>query len=445
MERAAQIIVNYTRPRILTRYILQTWFEARNLMSEDQFLSLFRELLSSNVKEFVLREIWTTASEDFRTHAICADNYDIARIVLDVWKWRESSDFIFVLLHDSSAMIKKSITTKIFFNAYLLKLITKSKFEELNRLLQFFLPDATELEEFKSSLMADNAESDTFNFNVLCEKLITTRKFQQLEELLQFCLPDPDDRARFKINLVHNSANVRKTCLNFYSSDEDDSNRLNNYLEQLLTPYPHAVVQYKRELVMSSQGIAKLKNFLLNGRLDTMQNCIDRNLTSDQDKESLKVQVVGDVSQLMQTLLRNNDESYLQHVLLWYFGDVNAVLQFKSSLSLDPIFLNMLKDCIFKKYHDSIKRCNFKPANINNFDGMERLLKWYFESPAKARDFKMKIIYRHPKIDIFQTILRGSRGDDQLKIILQWFFKEDSNEIAKFKRRWHGGKITNFI
>ncbi|XP_065225062.1 uncharacterized protein LOC135848900 [Planococcus citri] len=651
MERATQVIVNYARPRISSRFILQTWFEARNLISKDQFLILFRQLLNSEVKDVLLMEIWASANDDFKQHVVCANVHEIIRNVLIVWKWRDDCDFIFVLLQDANATMKKSITMQAFFNEYCKRLIRNSKCEELDRLLVFCLPDTEDLAQFKMNFVY-GSESDFFNeqcgillisskfhelnqllefcfsdaevllnfkknfinnsknniisrhcerlltsgrfqevgvllefcfpdaedllqfkinlvnnskhtiiklhyvrlltsskfqeldqllefclpdadhlakfkrnlvyslefflFDTHCEKLLVDGKYQEFDQLLKFCLPDVEDflqfktnfmnnskrnlihthcenllmnckfkeldrllefclpgadnLAQFKVNLVKNSKHVRKTCLAFYSSG--DLKGLNDYLKRLLTS--DAVVQYKKDLITSSHGIdtcvglmdtkfsslngilqdvpisitefkktmifssaaiSKLTDSLLNNRLNVVQFCIDRYLISTDDRYALKKQLIGDITQLMQAVLSKNDESYLQTVLVWWFGSENAVQEFKRTLDLDSIFISVLKDCVFLEYHHYLTQCRFKYGIWSDFDVLDRFLNWYFQSPVKIKEYKMKIIHSYSKIDMFQTLLRGNRGDMQLKEVLQWFFKKDTAEIAKFKRR----------
>ncbi|XP_065224968.1 uncharacterized protein LOC135848830 [Planococcus citri] len=717
MERATQIIMNYTRPRIDSRFILQTWFEARNLMSQDDFLTIFRELLSSGVEDVLLTEIWTSANDDFKQHVVGVNDHEIVRKVLTEWKWRDDfNEFVFVLLHDSSSLIKKSIATKTFFNTYCERLISNSKpkvllqllefclpdandlaqfkmnfvsnseskffntlceklltysqFQELTQLLEFFLPDAEDSLQFKMNLvnnsshtiikthckrlltssklqeldqllkfclpdadhlaqykrnfvygweshffdahceklltysqfqeltqlleffLLDAEESLQFKMNLVnnsshtiikthCERLLISSKFQELDQLLGFCLPDADhlaqykrnfvyglesnffdahcekllvdgkfqefdqllkfclphvedfhqfkmnfmyksnhklinthcenllmnrkfqelDRlleyclagtdnlAQFKVKLVRNSEQVRKTCLKFYSTG--DLNGVNYYLNQLLVSYPDVIVEYKKNLITSSDGFTlcvsimdasatvdvlnmvledsltdsiliteykknmifspeattKLLELLNNKRLDAVQICIDRYLTSADDKKALKKQLIGgdsgDITKMMQTVLRNNDESYLQTVLIWCFGNENAIQEFKRTLPLNAIFIKMLKDCVFNEYNKFLTQCDFKWCQVSDFNVLDRFLNWYFQSPDQVKEFKMKVIHSYSKIDMFQTFLRGNRGDMQLRVILKWFFKNDTAEIAKFKKL--GGKITQLV
>ncbi|XP_065225131.1 uncharacterized protein LOC135848950 [Planococcus citri] len=663
MERATQVIVNYARPRISSRFILQTWFEARNLMSKDQFLTLFRDLLNTEVKDVLLTEIWASAKDDFKQHVVCANVHEIIRKVLTGWKWRDDYDFIFVLLQDSNAMVKKSISMQEFFYDYCKSLIGNSKLQELDRLLDFCLPDVEDLVQFKINFVY-GSESDFFNaqcekllingkfleldqllefclsdaevllnfktnfinskhdvisthcemlltrgkfqevgkflefcfpyaedllqfkMNLVsnskntiikthCERLLTSSKFQELDQLLEFCLPDTDhlaqfkrnfvyswepqffgfdahcekllvdgkfqefdqllkfclpdvedflqfkmnfmynsnhklinthcenllmnrkfeelDRllkfclldadnlAQFKMNLVKNSKHVGKTCWEFYSSGY--LNDLNNYLKQLLTS--DAVVQYKKDLITSSHGIdmciglmdtkfsilngilqdvlrnpisitefkktmifssaaiSKLTDLLLNNRLNDVQVCIDRYLISTDDRYALKKRLMGDITKLIQAVLRKNDESYLQTVLVWWFGNEKTVQEFKSAFDLDSVFISILKDCVFREYHHHLTKCSFKWCQLTDFNVLDRFLNWYFQSPVKIKEYRMKVIYSYSKIDMFQTLLRGSRGDMQMRMVLEWFFKNDAVQIYKFKQL--GGKITNLI
>ncbi|XP_065226185.1 uncharacterized protein LOC135849627 [Planococcus citri] len=529
MERATKIIVNYARPQINSRFILQTWFEARNLMNQNEFLTLVRDLLSLHVKGVILTKIWTSASDNFKQHVVGFNDHEIVRKVLTEWKWRDDYEFVFVLLHDSSSSIKKSITTKRFFNTFCERLIENRKFKVLHRLLEFCLSDANDLAEFKTNFVSNSGSKffytrcekllmnckfeelsqllecflpdaeDSLQFkrnfvndlksniiNVYCENLLSNSKFQELDRLLEYCFSGTENLAQFKLKLVRNSEQVRKTCLKFYTTG--DLNGLNYYLEQLLASYPNVkveykknlitssdgfalcvsimdasatvdilnmvledsltdsilITQYKKTMVFSSEGIIKLQKLLKNKRLDAVQLCINRYLTSNGDKKALKKQVIGgDMMKMMKAVLHNNDESYLQTVLIWCFGNDNAVQEFKRTLPLNTIFIKMLKDCVFYEYHHYLTQCSFKRCQLSDFNVLERFLNWYFQSPDQVKEYKMKIIHSYSKIDMFQTCLRGNRGDMQLRTVLQWFFKNDAAEIAKFKKL--GGKITQLV
>ncbi|XP_065225050.1 uncharacterized protein LOC135848892 [Planococcus citri] len=435
MKRAVRIIINYARFRGNTSFILLTWSEARHLLSPDQFSTLFRDLLQAEINDTVLTEIWISATDDLKQHAVSFNDHEIVRSVLFRKKCKRS-EFIFVLLQNSSAAVRKAIMTKTFFNIYLGELLMNSRFHRFDR-------------------------------------------------LLEFCLPYTEELARFRINFLNNSQRVRGICLKFYSTG--DSNGLNDFLKQLVAPCPDIIVEYKKNLLTSAHGvnqcirvmdkevdvlntifeaslpdassiaefkrtviftptvIAKLKYSIIKKRLNVVQRCIDRFLTSDEDKNTLKKQLIGDTMELkfMQTILQVNDASYLQAVTIWYFGNENTLLEFKQSLSLDSIFIGMLKNCVFYHYHRSWSRCNFKYCNVNDFDVIERFLTWYFESSVEVKKYKIKMINSYDRIDMFSTILKGNRGESQLKTILQWVFQNDADEIAKFKMR--GGKIAGLL
>ncbi|XP_065224945.1 uncharacterized protein LOC135848823 isoform X2 [Planococcus citri] len=435
MKLATNIILNYTRPRVSSRFILLTWFEARHLFSPDQFSILFCDLLKAKINDTVLTEIWTSAADDFKQHAVSFNDHDILKRILSREKCQDR-DFIFVLLQNSSATVRNAIMTEIFFNVHLGELLMNSRFHGFNR-------------------------------------------------LLEFCLPNTEESTQFKINFVNNSQHVRHICLQFYSTG--DSNGLNDFLKQLLAPYPDIIVEYKKNLLTSVYGvnqcvkvmdrevdvlntifevslpnassitefkrsmifsptsITKLKDSIIKKRVNAVQMCINRFLTSDEDKNALKKKLIGDTMEptLMQAILQNNDASYLQAVMMWCFGNEDAIKEFKNSLNVELIFIIMLKDCVFCQYDRYLTRCEFKSCKLSDFDVIERFLTWYFESSIEVKKYKVKIINAYHRIDIFGTFLRGNRGDPQLRTMLEWFFKNDPEERAKFKMR--GGKMTRLL
>ncbi|XP_065225022.1 uncharacterized protein LOC135848872 [Planococcus citri] len=434
MERATKIIVNYTRPRINSRFILQTWFEARNLMNKDQFLTLIRDLLKTEIKDDLLTTIWNSACDDFKRYVVGVNGHEIVGKVLIEWKWCNDSEFVFVLLHDSSSSIRKSVTTKKFFNTYCERLMEKSKFQDLDRLLEFCLSNADDFAQLKINLV-----SNSRHVRQVCFKCYSLGDTKGLNDYLnQLLAPYPESVLRYKKNLLE-SLEGFKMCVNLMDTRFDV---LNAILKDGLT-VPTSITEYKKNMILSSEAITKLQNLLKNKRLDVVQICIKRYLLSTDDKNALKKQLVGDVMQLMNAILRNSDESYLQCVLIWWFGNEDTVLKFKRTLDLDSIFLKMLKDCVFYEYNKFLTQCSFKRCQASDFDVLDRFLNWYFQSPDKVKEYRMRIIRSYSQIDMFQTILRGNRGDSQLKSMLQWFFKNDAVEIFKFKKL--GGKITTMI
>ncbi|XP_065224919.1 uncharacterized protein LOC135848815 [Planococcus citri] len=435
-ERAVQIIANYSRLRISSRLILMTWHEASHLLSPDEFLTIFQDLLKADIDDTVMKEIWTSAADDFKHHVLSFNDYEMVRKVFLEWKASIDPDFVFVLLHDCSPTVRKTISTTTFFKMY-------------------------------------------------CEKLLTEHAVHGLDRLLEFCLTDAEESTQFKFNLVNSSARVRDICLEFYSTG--DANGLNNFLRQLLPSYPDLVVEYKknvldsthginqcisvmdnevdvlnaifedtlpnansiaefrRRVILSPSSVAKLTDLILKNRLEVVQICIDRFLTSDEDKNTLKQTLIS--LNLIQKIITDQDASYLQAVMISVFGNENAITEFKRSLSLSSIIISMLKKIIFYRYSSSsITECRFRWAfKPSDFEIIDHLLNWYFnESEIRIKAYKRKLISSYNQIEMFKITLRGSRGDSYLRSTLAWFFKDDAEEKAKF-RSSVSGKIASLL
>lgn len=433
MERAVQIIINYARPRVSCILILSTWYESRHLITRNQLFQLFRQLLKEGIRDIILTKIWNSTDDDFKQYVVRFNSYEIVGQVLLKWKWCNDSDFIFVLLMDSSSSSKKSITTKDFFTEYSEDLLKNNKLQKLDRMLKFFLPDPQEYLSFKLNLVnSSNQVKDT------CLSFYSSGDTKSLNDLVNLLAPF---REEYKKNLLKSSEGIEK-CISLMGS-EAETIGVSVIIEDSL-PDANSVTEFKKNVIFSQSAIAKLHDLLNAGCLNSVKYCIDRYLTSSEDKKLLTKKVLGDLNRTMRSILSINDESYLQTVMLWCFGNEDVVQQFRNAFNLDHTFITMLKDCVFVTYDLFLTKCCFK-RKVSNLKAIDRLLNWYFQSPIMAQNYKMNLIYSYERIDMFSTLFRGNKGDPQLKIVVQWFFQNDVEEIAKFKSKFPNNKISKMI
>ncbi|XP_065224979.1 uncharacterized protein LOC135848837 [Planococcus citri] len=432
MDRAVQIIANYSRLRICSRFILMTWFEARHLLSQDQFLTIFRDLLKIGMNDTVMKEIWTSADDNLKHHVVSFNDHEMVQKVLFEWKGFKDPDFIYVLLHDCNAAVRKSIAAKTFFKTYAEKLLMESRIKGFDRLLEFCLPEAEESNQFRISLMENNSHIRDISL-----KFYSTGDVNGLNKFLKQLLPSsPDFIIEYKKNLLASKRGINE-CISVMDNEVDI---LEAIFKDTLTN-AKSIQDFRRKMILSPSGVAKLKSSIINKRFSAVQICIDRFLTSDEVKTWLKKKITGEGNtmelDLIMAILRNNDASYLQTVMMWHFGNENAIKEFKSSFPLRSIFIDTLKDIIFYRHDRLISKCVFKDDfKPSDFDVIERLLNWYFdESPTEVKAYKRKIIYSYGQIEVFCTLLKGNSGHSRLKSMLDWFFKDDTEYRATFKSR----------
>lgn len=435
MHRALKIMKNYADQSNNSKDLLSTWFEIRHLITQDEFVSLFRYSWECKVNSTVLADIWTSASVAFKNHLLNYDDHIFVKNVLRTWNWRNDGDMLCIILSNANFDIKRKITKTKFFSEY-------------------------------------------------CEGLLVRRrKSLGLDKLLNLCFPDVQESVKFKQDLVINSPCVKNRCFRYYGSGKTE--RLNASLLLFLSPYPELIAEYKKNLVLSTAGMAncvyhmesenlhkiiadslpdaneatefkkrlifspevvkKLHYKMLNDGWSPVDRCLDRYLTSNEDKNALRKLVFGDPVQFIRIVLYKREESWLQHLLLGYLNNVEAVQQFKSTLPVNSIFNDMLKSSIFKKYDEShrLSYCTFNNIKNITFIALNRFLNWYFETPDNVKKYKLQRIDSYQDIYSINTLLK-KKDDKYLRLAMNWFFDNDVAEINKFKEK-HNGKIITVI
>ncbi|XP_065225201.1 uncharacterized protein LOC135849001 [Planococcus citri] len=384
------LISRFEKTTTSTSDIFITWYDIRSLISLDQFLLVYGSLFDTKFRDFV-----------------------------------SGCDLLFAMLLDENSGIIKEITAKNFFYNYCEYLLLKQNIPVLDRLTNFCLPDTQELAQFKQILLVNSPHVKETSL-----KFYSTGNTKGLNDYLKyFSSPYPHVVAEFKKSLL-TSPEGFIVCCNLI--DLEQHNLLNVVIVDGLTDV-NAAVAFKKLLLSSQSVVSKLRTLIMSGRLASVQICIDRHLTSIEDIVALKKKLVVSPSNMIRKLLDKFDESYCQAVLLWYFGNENAVQEFKRLMHVDTIFVDLLKECIFEKFDRLLTNCKFKPLMYVRFDIVDRFLNWYFQSSAAVKEYKMKRIYFHQQIDVFSTLLKAKKCSLHLKETVKWFLQNDVAEMEKFR------------
>ncbi|XP_065217968.1 uncharacterized protein LOC135843859 isoform X2 [Planococcus citri] len=251
MDRVIYIICNYAYSEDNEEDAIATWYEVRNLITRDQFVGLFSELLFDDTKDSILTEIWNTARDDFKQHILNYGNYDFIKEVLEWLTNYNESDLTFlsaVLSDRACEDIKREITKKPFFIKSCLRLCCKNS-KSLDRLLNLCFFNAAASADFKKSLL------ESPYFNVRCKTLITNHRIRTLAKLLDFgfSITDPSSTQFLRKMLSENMKLLNDQCLTYYSTG--NLKNLNDLLAPLVSSYPEIVSDYKKNLLLSDEGL----------------------------------------------------------------------------------------------------------------------------------------------------------------------------------------------
>ncbi|XP_065217631.1 uncharacterized protein LOC135843617 [Planococcus citri] len=437
-DQAIEILANFAKTGSNNEDARSTWLEIRNIIKREQFVRLFEKLLDQLNGRIILQDIWNNCCDDFKHYIFNYNDSQIIYAMLKHYFRTHIRDILLTVLSDSSKEVKSEITKK----------------------------DA---------------------FKKCCEELIEKNNFQELNQLLSSCFPAREDLAEFKLSMVKESQSVRNWCLCYYYGITGPSLQyLNDYLTSLLSPaHTDFIIEYKRNLLMSPDGIVTCalsvaskrdqlneiladisasddfamkfkKKVLFSGtavsrfcykisknRLMNVKECVDRHLSSDEDKKILKTALIDDRVALMRQIIQKCPYPQWQSLLLWYFENEKIIKQVKCVLPLNDVFDEILRECVFNSYekYQSASRRSVKIIFIK----LNKFLAWYFKSSDAAKNYKLQRVDLFKKIPMISELMEKTNSTPFLKSLMSWFFDNDIQEIEKFERKHKGAKIVKIV
>ncbi|XP_065219456.1 uncharacterized protein LOC135844971 [Planococcus citri] len=253
IDRFTLIMDNYTSTRNIDddELAISTWHDARDLITEKQFLELFYLLLEERVQDFILTEIWNTARDDFKRHILNHGDDDFIKRILEwcVNRPKQSCTFLSAVLTDHvSADVRREITKKAFFSEWCVEFIDYDAVEVLDQLINSCFPTAEESTKFKLTL------TKTSYFGKHCDWLLKLHKIRALANLLNVVFPktDPSSVQLLRKLLKKHSRNLDQRCLTYYSTG--NLKGLIDLLAPLASSYPEIISDYKSKLLVSRAG-----------------------------------------------------------------------------------------------------------------------------------------------------------------------------------------------
>ncbi|XP_065218646.1 uncharacterized protein LOC135844396 isoform X1 [Planococcus citri] len=254
-NKVVNIIVNYAKHDDFEEDAIATWYDFRDVITQDQFSALIAELLDYETEDFILTEIWSTARDEFKRHILDNNAGNFIRKAIEWLVRTEEPSLTFVssvLLDHACVDIKREITKDQFFSLCCMRFIRQKNpaVELLDHLINLCLPEPVESTAFKLSLTKESYLIER------CKTLMIDQQTQTVIKLLDFgySKTDPTPTQLVRRLLKH----LDPQCLIYYSTG--DLNFLNDLLAPFTSSYPEIVADYKKELLLSQNGVQSCMN-----------------------------------------------------------------------------------------------------------------------------------------------------------------------------------------
>ncbi|XP_065218649.1 uncharacterized protein LOC135844396 isoform X4 [Planococcus citri] len=230
---------------------ISTWYEFRDVITEQQFVDLFKVLVDNPAEKVVLIEVWNTCREGLKRHLLSRGSDDFLSGILEMcegWPDRGFDLFSTVLTDHVSVDIRREITKKAFFIKTCKKWILDHESDMLDQLMNLSCFDVEELAKFKLSL------TKTSYFGPHCKSLVVEHRIQELANLLNAVFPktNPSSLRLARKLLDKHLGNLDEKCLAYYSAG--NLKQVTDLLAPLASSYPEIITDYKSKLLKSRAG-----------------------------------------------------------------------------------------------------------------------------------------------------------------------------------------------
>ncbi|XP_065202652.1 uncharacterized protein LOC135832999 isoform X2 [Planococcus citri] len=338
--------------------------------------------------------------------------------------------------------------------------VKNEKFGFLENLFNFCLRvNTVETTRFKQDLAGKKISEDYFSRLFWCFFWEYPYSQRDLDRLLNLCLPKSAESIQFVRDLMHNSCELKYNYVRCYS--RTNSKTIDDFLMRLLFSQSNLVLEFKkhawmsshgsadefkRKIILSPESVEHLQQMIIDGEgLNEVKKRIKEFLPLIEDQRILKKQLIDNLQPKITEIFYKYGHSGWLSLMQWYLEDEKAILELKSKLSIDGIFEQTFKECIFQSYDElhRASRCTLKKNFV--FDSLDRLLNWYFESSKQAKDYKIRKINAYESIKTVDTLLKKNCHSSYKTKLIDWFFENDSAEMAKFKKKHEGEQFANMI
>lgn len=408
MDKSVKIITIYAQTGVNYEDVLTTWFEVRNLITSNQFVTIFKKILGVP-NYIILNDVWISACDEFKRHLFsCPDQDEIVENALRLWISDRDNDFFFTMMQEASTNLKLNITKRRYFLQVCEKFISEDELKLLERLLNLCFSDTQELAQYKQYLTNEDF------FGNCCIGLITNDKLPMLEGLFSSFFPNPEESARFKRDLTRKEYFHRRCTVLMYEHEFSSLERLFN----VCLPNIQESVKFKQDFAKKDFFADYCAKLITRGSCPILEQMLRVFLPQTEDLLRFKHEIISKefFPQYCETLMYGEQFAKIDDLLTLFLSNAEEILKFKQDF-----FLNSKK--IRSQCLDYYGNGHFK--RINN------MLERFISHQDLILDYKKNLILSpeglNRSIELFKN-----RSDVLTKITADSFIPDDlATEIKR--------------
>ncbi|XP_065211427.1 uncharacterized protein LOC135839360 [Planococcus citri] len=374
-------------------HVLSAWLYIRNKMNESQFIRLIKKLLkketllayrerllkSLTLKErlhsrdevYLYCEIWKNSPEDLKRWAIndvLLNERLFEKMSPSPWPSspREMRFLITVLL-DASFEQRHEFWHKNWRN-----LITGARVEDILRIMKLCFRNENDI-----SLFMEIHMSKWENIRPCCVQLLKYRCFNELSEFLSFCYSDPQKVTELKQQLSRSNYLGEYSILGFDIID-DCTEELFAFVEDAFQNFDLRV-EFKNQFLVSSATEFHFFECFRLGWFDNLIQFVEAFVRDEERAVVVWKQCLLDnfKKHLVSGVMEKLKADELQKFLVWLLNSEDEIGEFKQSLSVGDIFCNIIQGELenWNRRHSS--------RAILSTDRLDDFLNWYYKNDAE--------------------------------------------------------------
>ncbi|XP_065217915.1 uncharacterized protein LOC135843820 [Planococcus citri] len=434
------VIFNYVKIPSYRKYAMEIWNRYQNSVTSGNFCKLIDDFLTllhnadiendeSKMKnvEFLFFYIWTNASNELRTYTLNNEEY----CILDYFLFNDFPHpnidrvkLITRMLSDAEDASKAHLFDQAEFARFCKILVKLYDASLLHQFLRSCTSDVGQISQFKSTIL------NSREIKIHCKDLIRKRDFDSLNAVLINNLPDSKTIIDYKKQIL------KFICIsNFHYGVRDD---IIEVIDKCLSN-PIAAVELKKDVILHNDVIERCFHDINDGKFVQFKTVVELLFVQPADLQDIKIKLLLNfknifVNGTFSELRMNQWNGFVKWCLHF---EVN-MSEFKSSLPIDNIFADLLLKAVFVSSHQTSLRSKC------NFENLNALLNWYFESKEEIKRYKINAVFLSKKINVIDTII-DRKKTEILKNIIHWCFENDQELITQFKINYSCHAIVEFL
>lgn len=432
LDMGAEILTNFAKSPSRVNQALETWIHVRNLITDAQYVEFISNMINlcknSNSSSHVvslLSEVWRNSPSHLKRYTLKYEDNKIINKFLEQTKVFPEDRFGFIveLLSDADADTKKKIIQSTLGVKFCELLMEKSRPSLLDRLIKLCLPEVDDVFAFKEQLLKSEVSKKH------CLLICISREMDKLDEFFSFYQRDPSTASVYITQLLSSQKGIFMYRQNL---DRVNLTSLKTFIAKIMLD-ANTAASFLREVASSIEAEVMFRNWILNGELDKTKSCVAQLLPNDEDATIVKDRIFKSYQgEKISELFAGESGHLSKDFFLWCLNTEQNVSKFKATLSIQNIFVEMLKKSIFDESYYFHKSRYCKLRKSFSFTALDQFLFWYLTTPEEVKKFKIKQIFQYRHVDIIDPLSKkGERS--HLKELANWFFDGDDEQIRRFK------------